>query len=732
MTDRKTSPAIALAINTLAAAAFALAAAPAHADGTGGEGMWLPSQLPAIADQLRAAGYKGDPAALADLTRPPMNAMVSLGGCTASFVSPEGLVVTNHHCAKGAIQLNSTPEDNLLENGFIAADRAAERSAGPGARVLVTVAFDKVTDRILGDARGKTGRAYYDAVEAAQKALVAECEADEGYRCSVADMYYGTDFHLIKQLELKDIRLVYAPPESIGNYGDEIDNFMWPRHSGDFAFYRAYVGKDGKPAEFSPDNVPFVPKAWLQVSTDPVAEGDYAMLAGYPGRTYRHRMAMEFAHQVETGLPSRIALYDAMIDAIEGATAGSKAAEVAYASTLAGLKNGLKRARGELDGMQRSDAVAVRRADEAAMLAWLDGRPGADALEADIEAAQALIAASHAGDEASQLFAMIRGRTELLSAAYRLQRLALERGKPDAQREPGYQQRDEARIKAALEQATRRYDPKVEKALLAELLERHRALPAAQRIAEIDAVFGTDAATVASTLDRIYSGTALDQEAERLRLLAADPAEVAASNDPLMQAAAKLLPAALREEDADKQLAGELLRLRPSYMRGLIGYRESQGRAVYPDANSTLRIAFGNVIDLHPRDAVRYAPLTTVRGIVEKHTGVAPFDAPDVLLAAIEKGDFGSTADPVLGTQTVNFLTNLDTTGGNSGSAVLDANGRLIGLHFDSNWEAVSASWMFDPEFKRGIHVDTRYMRWLMSKVYPAPHLLREMNLPLE
>src|SRR3546814_4603067 len=155
-------------------------------------------------------------------------------------------------------------------------------------------------------------------------------------------MYYGTDFYLVKQLELKDIRLVYAPPGAIGNYGDEIDNFMWPRHTGDFAFYRAYVGKDGKPAEFSKDNVPFEPQAWLEVSTDPVAEGDYAMLAGYPGRTYRHRMAMEFAHQVETGLPSRIALYDAMIGVIEGARAGHRAAEVAYASTVGGLKNGLR------------------------------------------------------------------------------------------------------------------------------------------------------------------------------------------------------------------------------------------------------------------------------------------------------------------------------------------------------------------------------------------------------
>src|SRR5690606_25663975 len=171
------------------------------------------------------------------------------------------------------------------------------------------------------------------------------------------------------------------------------------------------------------------------------------------------------------------------------------------------------------------------------------------------------------------------------------------------------------------------------------------------------------------------------------------------------------------------------LRLRPAYMRGMIGHARSEGRAVYPDANSTLRVSYGRIQGLEPRDAVRYAPLTTVQGIVEKHTGEAPFDAPAPLLAAIARGNFGSTADPVLGTQTVNFLTNLDTTGGNSGSPVMDARGRLIGLNFDSNWEAVSASWKFDPRYKRAIHVDARYMRWIMAEVYPAPQLLREMGL---
>ena len=715
------------------AGAAALAAGGARAD----EGMWLPSQLPDIATQLREAGFEGDARALADLTRPPMNAVVKVGGATGAFVSADGLVLTNHHVAFGVIQYNSGKaadgsERDLIGNGYIARNRAAELPANPDYRVLVTTAFDRITDRILAGARGKTGRAYYDAVDAASKAVVAQCEAEPGYRCSVANMDYGSDFYLVRQLELKDIRLVYAPPEAIGNYGDEIDNFMWPRHSGDFTLLRAYVGPDGKPAAYAKDNVPYAPPAHLQVSTDPVGEGDFAMLAGYPGITYRHRMASEFEQQVGWQLPSRVALFGAMIDTIEAAVKGDKAAGTLYAAQLASLKNGLKRAQGELDGLRRSDAVRVRADDEARLLAWLDAQPDASAARADIAAAQAVLDRARATRERDQLFALIRGQAQLLRSALTLQRLAAERGKPDAQRETGFQQRDEALIEGQLRQVQRRYAPQVEKALLAELLRRYHALPADQRIAEVDAVFGGDDAATRAKLDALYAGTTLGDEAQRLRWLAADAAALQAADDPLLRAAAALMPAVLRGEEAEKARDGDLLRLRPAYMRALTGYRKSQGRAVYPDANSTLRVSYGKVSPLSPRDGVDYVPLTTVAGIVEKHTGQAPFDAPQALRDAIARADFGSTADPALKTQTVDFMTNLDTTGGNSGSPVLDAHGRLIGLNFDSNWEAVSASWMYDPRYKRAIHVDLRYMRWLLAKVYPAPHLLREMNLPAE
>ena len=704
-------------------------ALPAHAY----EGMWMPSQLPELAEPLRKAGFEGDPAALADLTKPPLNAVVKVGGATGAFVSDDGLVLTNHHVAYGVIQYNSKPDNNLIDNGYTAKDRAAELPANPDYRVLVTVGFDRVTDQVLKAAEGKTGRAYYDAVDAVNKRIVSDCEQEAGMRCSVATMYYGADFYRIKQLELRDIRLVYAPPRAIGNYGDEIDNFMWPRHTGDFTLLRAYVGKDGKPAAYNADNVPYRAPAHLQIAVDGPKEGDFAMLAGYPGITYRHRFASEFKERIEYGLPASVEVLNALIDIVQQRGKADPAAGVKYASQLSSLKNSSKRFSGELEGLRRSNAIQVRADAQRAMYDWL-AKSGKDAKASRvrIDQAQALLDGASAMRERDLLIGVFNTQLQLLKSALTAQRWALERGEPDAERESGYQDRDLALIEGQFKQVQRRFDAGMEKAFLAELIGRYQKLPDAQRLPEFDAAFGRDAASLQATLERVYGETQLGDEATRLALLKASPETVTGSSDALLALAKQLQPALLRIEDQRKQREGELLRLRPAYMQALMGYYRSQGRSVFPDANSTLRVSYGTVEALHPRDSVTYSPVTTVAGIVEKNTNTVPFDAPKPLLDAIAKGDFGSTADPALKTQTVNFLTNLDTTGGNSGSPVLNARGQLIGLNFDSNWESVSASWMFDPRYKRAVHVDMRYMRWLMAKVQPAPHLLKEMGLPAE
>ncbi|WP_210131384.1 S46 family peptidase [Stenotrophomonas rhizophila] len=698
-------------------------AAGAHAD----EGMWMPTQLPDLAKPLKAAGFKGNPADLANVTAAPLSAVVRAGGGTGSFVSEDGLLLTNHHVAMGVIQYNSTAEHNLIDGGFIAQGRSDERPSNPDFRVLVTTGFDKVTDEVLRDARGKTGRAYFDAVDRASKRLVAECEQEGNVRCSVADMYYGTDFYRIRQLELSDVRLVYAPPRAIGNYGDEIDNFMWPRHTGDFTLLRAYVGKDGKPAAYSPDNVPYHPPAHLKMAIDGPKTGDFAMLAGYPGITYRHRTAAEFAGQIDAVLPRRVAVFQQMIDTIEATTAKDAQARTRYAAQLQSLKNNRKRAAGELEGLLRSDAKTQRATDEAAMLKATDAT-----WQPDIQALLGSLSQGASMGERDFVLEQAAAQSQLLRSALLLERLRIESAKPDAERESGYQQRDQALIEGTLKQVQRRYAPEVEKALLTNLLTRYQQLPDAQRVPEFDAAFGRTPAALAKALDALYSGTRLGDEAERLSRFAAAKEGKALAHDPLIDLAGPLVAAQLRLEGERKEREGEQLRLRPAYMQALFAWRAKQGRAVYPDANRTLRISYGKVEALSPRDAVHFDPVTTVAGIVEKNTNAFPFDAPKPLLAAIAKGDFGSTADPALKTQTVNFLTNLDTTGGNSGSPVLNARGELIGLNFDSNWESVSASWWFDPRFKRAVHVDMRYLRWLLAKVYPAPALLTEMGVPAE
>lgn len=710
-------------------------ALPVYAD----EGMWMANQLPELAAPLRAAGFQGDPAALADLTAAPLNAVVKSGGGTGAFVSRQGLLVTNHHVAYGVIQYNSKPERNLLEQGFVAATQAEELRGSPDFRVLVTERFERVSERVLKAAAGKKGLDYFDAIDAESKKLVAECETQRGRRCSVASMDYGAEFYRIQQLELRDVRLVYAPPSAIGKYGDEIDNFMWPRHSGDFTLLRAYVGADGQPADYDAANKPYAAPSHLQISRDGPKAGDFAMLAGYPGITYRHRLASEFAERIDWGLGASVDALDALIAIIQREGEKDPDAAVKYASQLASLKNSSKRFSGERTGLLRSQAKQRRAEGEAAMLAWLRGDgaacgkgenclSGKETLQR-IAQVQALLDTASATRERDLVLGLMQSQTQLLRAANTLQRLALERGKPDAQRESGYQQRDENLIEAQLKQVQRRYAAGTEQALLRELLRRYRALPAAQHVAEIDALFGSDEAAAEAALKQLYGATQLGDESFRLGQLKAEPAAVRGSSDALLALAAKLQPALLRLEQERKRRDGELMRLRPAYMAALKRWYRSQNRPLFPDANSTLRVSYGRVAGFSPRDGVVYEPVTTVAGIVEKHTGKEPFNAPEPLLAAIARADFGSTRDAALNTQTVNFLTNLDTTGGNSGSPVLNARGELIGLNFDSNWESVSASWWFDPRYKRAVHVDMRYLRWLMEKVYPAPQLLQEMGV---
>ena len=696
-----------------------------------GEGMWVPQQLPEIAGPLKKAGLKLSPQQISDLTGDPMGAVVALGGCTASFVSPNGLVVTNHHCAYGAIQLNSTAENNLIKNGFNAPTTGDEVSAGPNARVFV---LDEITD-VTKDAQAAIASAGDDALgrtkalEAFEKKLIADCEAEAGFRCRLYNFSGGNTYRLFKNLEIKDVRLAYAPPGSVGKFGGDIDNWMWPRHTGDFAFYRAYVGKDGKPAAFSKDNVPYRPKHWLKFADQPLGAGDFVMVAGYPGSTNRYALAAEFDNTAQWTYPTIARHYKNQIAMVEAAGKQNADIQVKYAATMAGWNNTSKNYDGQLEGFKRIDAAGQKQREEAAVLGWLKGQgaKGQSALDAHAKLLDLLEQSKATRDR--DLTLALFNNTAMLGSATQLYRLSIEREKPNAERESGYQERDLPAIEGGLKQLERRYVAAMDRQLQEYWLNEYIKLPADQRVAAVDAwLGGNDAAAVKRALDRL-AGTKLGSTEERLKWFAADRKAFEASNDPAIQYAVAVMPTLLKLEQERKTRAGENLAARPVYLQALADYKKSQGEFVYPDANLSLRITFGNVMGYAPKDGVEYTPFTTLEGVVAKETGQDPFDSPKALLDAVAAKRYGGLEDKRIGSVPVNYLSDLDITGGNSGSPVLDAHGKLVGLAFDGNWESVSSNWVFDPKMTRMIAVDGRYLRWIMQEVYPAPQLLKEMNV---
>ncbi|MFC5460468.1 S46 family peptidase [Massilia niabensis] len=699
------------------------------------EGMWMPQQLPQVAQQLKAAGLELDPATLTKLTEFPMGAIVSLGGCSASFVSPQGLVVTNHHCVYNSIAVNSTPQRDLLANGFLAKTFAEEVPASPGSRVFVTEEVANVTDQIIDAKVAKlTGKARIDAIEKNQKEMVAACEKTPGYRCTVASYYGGLEFYRLKQLEIRDVRLVHAPPSGVGKFGGDTDNWMWPRHTGDYGFYRAYVSKDGKAADYSTDNVPYVPKHHLKVAAEGSKEGDFIMVLGYPGRTNRHRLPSEVASTFEWNYPAFVQASADVLSIIERETKNDPAAKLKYAGQVANVNNYYKNRKGMLTSYENSDFLARKTAEHNAMKAWVNGDTARKKqFGADIEAVEKLIA--ERDSKARKSFYASYMQPRFLGSAQTLYRLANERTKPDAQRKSGYQERDMARLTSVITGQDRTYDEKVDKALVQHFLAKYLAQPVAEQDAAFNAALGIRAGMsqdeLKAALDKAYAGSTLANKEARTAWLKKSPAEFKASNDAFIKAAVSMYDADLKNEAKEEELGGKIQKSYSGYMKAKIAYMNSKGQAVYPDANGTLRVTFGKIAGReHGADGTgSWTAFTTVKGVVAKHTGEGEFNAPTAQLAAIKAKDFGKYVDPQLKTVPVNYLATLDITGGNSGSAALNKRGELIGLAFDGTLDSIISDWDFNAANTRDIQVDVRYMLWNMKHVDKADNLLKEMNV---
>jgi hypothetical protein len=702
------------------------------------QGMWMPQQIPDLAPKLRSLGFAGDPKAFADLTGQPMGAVVSLGGCTASFVSPDGLIVTNHHCVTGGLQFNSTAQRDLLTLGFLARTRDDELPNGPGSRVFVTTSVTDVTDAISGriDASA-TDRERNDAIDRRIKERVAACEK-AGLRCSVTSFFEGLKYFEIAQLEIRDVRLVYAPAEGIGVFGGETDNWRWPRHTGDWSFLRAYVGKDGRPAAYSKDNVPYKPAHWLKVSAQGANPGDLVFVVGYPGRTMRHRTYAEIRETTEWALPRSVRLSEEQLALIGTLTAGDKELAIKLSSRVQGLNNGLTNNKGVLEGLVKGGALAQKEAQEKALAAWIAATPERQKQYGDVlPALAALQVEGEKVRERNAALSLLPSASQYLSAAQTLYRLSIQRPKSDLDREAGFQERDWSRIRENLDRLQRSVDAGADRAFLRWATRKAAALPAGQRVEPLDQAVGLRAgqpaaesdAAIDAWLERLYAGTKIGDRDARLALVDKTTAELQASNDSFIALAAAIEPLAEAVRDWSKNRSGAYARVRPRYMQALLA---KAGGLVAPDANSTLRVTYGQVKGVDARDGLFYKPLTGLAGIREKQTGEGDFNAPKRQIDAINAFLARKQSPylyPPLADVPVNFLSTVDTTGGNSGSPTLNARGELVGLLFDGTYESVSSDYLFDEVKTRSIHVDSRYMLWNMVEVDGAAHLVKEMQV---
>ncbi len=694
------------------------------------DGMWMPHQMKEI--DLRKQGLEMDPADLfKDDGTGLMSAVVSLGGGTGEFVSSRGLILTNHHVAFGALQRASDKDHDYISNGFIAGNKEAEIPAyGYIADVLLD--YQDVTARVQKALKdGMTPKERFAALDRIKKDLVKKAEkTGRDIRARVAAMYGGNQYYLFRFKHLKDIRIVYAPPRDLGNFGGDIDNWMWPRHTADFSFLRAYVSPKGDGVEYSKENVPYQPKSVLKISLDGVKDGDFTFVMGYPGRTYRNQTLAEFRFDAQD-MQDRLIRYRDLIRFFDNAGKKDKAVEIKYASLVKGLNNVQKNYQGKLDGFRKANIFQKKEKMEDKFQKWVQSDPerkaGYGNTLSDINDFMNEYAANYRRDQAAFNLIHRYAGPALLIQAYTIYRNAVEHRKPDMKRDPDYQNRNADVIKRRVRLAEQRYDLATDQAYFKHLLEMMFTLPKDEVPAALQSVVATQSAdSVNAFVDNLYDHTVMANPNERLKLLEMNPKQLKTLNDPLINLAEHLeiqLKASRDREDAMDQ---HRLDLRTAYLEAMLKYKKGR---LAPDANSTIRFTYGNVAGYSPRDAVWYKPQTTLSGVVEKDTGEFPFHVPDKIKSLEQDKDFGPYADKGLNDVATCFLNTTNVTGGNSGSPTLNAKGEQVGIIFDMTYESVTGDYFVVPELQRTISVDIRYVLFITDKFSGVHYLLEEMGL---
>ncbi len=692
------------------------------------EGMWLPLLLKKYNyEQMKAKGLKLTPEQLYDVNNSSLkDAIVWFnGGCTGEIISSQGLILTNHHCGYDAIASKSVPGDNILDNGFWAKNNGEEKPI-PGMWVSIVVRMEDMTDRVLSELKGVAEKDRNTKLQEIYKKITEEAKQGTTYDAQMREMFKGNAYYLFVFQKFTDIRLVGTPPQNVGKFGGDADNWMWPRHTGDFSMFRIYVNSKNEAAPYSAANVPYKPKHHLPVSLKGVKEGDYAMIYGFPGRTNRYEFSQGIELAIDKINPTIVNLRDIRLKAWKEVMDKSEADRLKLSADYASIANYWKYFIGQTEQLKRLNVYGYKKEMEARFAAFAKGKPEYENLLANVEKAYVdyrpiALQRTYLGEGvlgismnafASSLFAYEKAANNNADTAGARKALAM--------------------AKANAEEFYGAFFPSADEKIMAQILEMYyNNIPAEQHPAYMATILKTKGKTNTEKFRNyaamVYAKSMFASK-EKFEAFAAKPDYKKLMSDPCFAMVKAFYDHYINnykpKVDAFNTAMGPEAR---GYIKGLMEMMPE--KTFYPDANSSLRLTYGSVQAYEPKDAVKFTFQTTLDGVIEKYNPKDfEFQVPQKLIDLYNAKDFG---DYKLenGKLPVAFITNNDITGGNSGSPVIDGEGRLIGLAFDGNWEAMSGDIVFDEKYKRTINVDVRYVLFLIDKLGGAPHIVNEMTL---